>query len=275
MTGLRVTFLNGGYCTQSSYLAGRRSWNFSRFHAVFVYLEHPEHGAALIDTGYSPFFFEATRTFPERVYRWVTPVHLDPRPNAAAVLEAHGLQPDQVRHVFVSHFHGDHVAGLRHFPRVRFIYRRESLDSLLRLGVRSQVRHGFLARLLPEDFSVRGRGIEDAEFVRGAAALAEFSVLDFWGDGSLLLVDLPGHAEGHTGYVLRTPTEAVFYVVDACWDRDVMLQGRRLPWLSQRLQYDHAAYLETQDKLRRVAARGEHRLLACHCPRTQEHVARA
>ena len=47
----RVVFLNAGYCTQWAYLAGQRSRGLTRFHAVFVYLEHPVHGAALIDTG--------------------------------------------------------------------------------------------------------------------------------------------------------------------------------------------------------------------------------
>src|SRR4051794_18292513 len=103
----RVTFLNGGHCTQWSYLAGGRSWRRIRFPAVFVYLEHPEHGGALIDTGYSPHFFEATRTFPERLYRWITPVRLDARKQAPAILEAHGISPDRVRRIFISHFHAD------------------------------------------------------------------------------------------------------------------------------------------------------------------------
>src|SRR5437763_6254241 len=119
----RVRFLNSGYCGQWSYLAGRRTFGWTRFYAVFVYLEHPEHGPALIDTGYSPHFIRATRTFPVRLYRWVTPVRLDPLRDAWAILSAQGLAPEKIRQVFVSHFHGDHIAGLRHFPQTRFVYR--------------------------------------------------------------------------------------------------------------------------------------------------------
>src|SRR5262245_3190241 len=163
----RVRFLNSGYCTQWGYLAGRRSRGWTRFYAVFVYLEHPEHGAALIDTGYSPLFFKVTRSFPERLYRWTTPVHLDPRQHAAAILESGGLRPDRVGRIFVSHFHADHVAGLRHFPQAQLVYRRAAHELLLREPRWGQVRHAFLAGLLPQDFTARGDRLEEAAFVLG------------------------------------------------------------------------------------------------------------
>jgi glyoxylase-like metal-dependent hydrolase (beta-lactamase superfamily II) len=268
----RVRFLNSGYCTQWGYLAGRRSRGWTRFQAVFVYLEHPGHGAALIDTGYSPLFFEATRPFPERLYRWTTPVQLDPRQHAGAVLESRGLRADRVGRIFVSHFHGDHIAGLRHFPQARFVYRRAAHELLLREGRWRQVRHAFLAGLLPEDFTARGHGLGEEVFVPGEGPLSEFRVLDFWGDGDLLLVDLPGHAAGHTGYVLRTEAERLFFVVDATWDVDALLAGRSLPWPSRGLQHAYQDYVLTLGRLRRLASRVGWPLLACHCPRTQAHV---
>src|SRR4051812_36379372 len=128
----RVRFLNSGYCTVWDRLAGGPSWGLARFHAVFVYLHHPEHGGALIDTGYSEHFFQATERFPQRIYRWLTPVRLDRRLNAAGVLRSVGVSPDDVRHVFVSHFHGDHVPGLGLFPNAAFVYRRAAHESLMR-----------------------------------------------------------------------------------------------------------------------------------------------
>jgi glyoxylase-like metal-dependent hydrolase (beta-lactamase superfamily II) len=265
----RVLFLNSGSCTQSGYLAGRAVWGWTRFHAVFVYLEHPEHGAALIDTGYSPRFLHATRGFPQRLYRWATPVQLDPLQQAWAILAAQGLRPDEVGKVFVSHFHGDHIAGLRHFPTARFVYRSAAHAALQRLSVWQQVHHGFLADLLPEDFTARGDGLPDVVFKPGCEPLAEFGVHDYWGNGDLLLVDLPGHAIGHTGYLLRMENSSLLYVVDATWGIGDMLQARPLPRLSQTLQYAYADYVATQERLRRLAARGECALVACHCPRTQ------
>ncbi len=268
----RVCFLNAGYCTQWGYLAGRKTRGLVRFHAVFIYLEHAEHGTALIDTGYSPLFLEATRPFPQRLYRWATPLHLDPRGNAWSILESHGLKPERVARIFVSHFHGDHIAGLRHFPRTTFIYRRASHDALLREGAWQQVRQAFLAGLLPGDFTARGEGLVEDVFRPGTGPLSEFRVHDYWGDGDLLLVDLPGHAVGHTGYLLNTADGQIFYVVDASWDIAGMLEGRTLPRLSQAIQHSYEQYVDTQARLRRFAGRGECPLLACHCPGTQEYV---
>jgi glyoxylase-like metal-dependent hydrolase (beta-lactamase superfamily II) len=268
----RVCLLNGGYCTQWAYLVGQRSWGLTRFYAVFVYLEHPEHGACLIDTGYSPLFLRHTCPFPQRLYRWATPVHLDPGQDAWGILQAQGLPPEGVRQVFVSHFHGDHIAGLRHFPEAQFVFRRDAHAELLGERPFSQVRHGFVAGLLPADFVARGHGLDASAFAPGTDDLAEFLVHDWWGDGSLLFVDLPGHALGQMGFILRTETQRLFYIVDACWHLDVMLQARPLPRFSRGLQHSYPAYAQTQDKLRRLHAQGRYELLACHCPRTQTHV---
>jgi len=265
----RVSFFNSGYCRQLGYLAGRRLWGPTRFYGVFVYLEHPEHGRALVDTGYAPEFWEATRPFPERFYRWATPARLDPLGDAAAILRQRGIDPETIDRIFVSHFHGDHVAGLRRFPKARFVYRRAALESSLAESTWRQVRHAFLARLLPADFEARGLPIDESVFGAGSGPLAEFRVHDYWGDGDLLLVDLPGHAVGHTGYLIRGPAGYVFYIVDASWDLDALDAGRRLPRLARSVQYDYGAYAETQARLRRLAAQGDFPLVACHCLRTQ------
>jgi glyoxylase-like metal-dependent hydrolase (beta-lactamase superfamily II) len=268
----QVRFLNSGYCTQLGCLAGRTTWGPTPFYAVFVYLEHPRHGVSVIDTGYSPFFQTATRSFPERLYRWATPVHFDPRGDAWSILHTGGFQPDRATRLFVSHFHADHIAGLRHFDQSSFVYRRSALENLSSQTVGEQVHNGFLARLVPEDFEARGQAIEESVFVQGEGSFGDLHVHDYWGDGDLLLVDLPGHAIGHTGYVIRTVTERIFYVVDACWDCDAMLEGRPLPRPARWLQFSYEDYVQTQEKLRCFAARRECLLLACHCLRTQHHV---
>jgi glyoxylase-like metal-dependent hydrolase (beta-lactamase superfamily II) len=269
----RVTFLNSGHCRQWSRFAGRPNWKWDRFYAVFVFLEHPQHGPALIDTGYSDQFFSATLKFPQRLYRWMTPVTLDRLQGPRLILQRQGIAAEDIKSLFVSHFHADHVAGLRDFPKARFIYRGDAFEKLGRANVFRQVHHGFLQRLLPGDFVERGESIDEQRFRPGTGALREFSTLDFWNDGSLLFVDLPGHALGHMGFVLRTRSWSVFYIVDACWDIDVLLQGRALPRLARRFQSSFPAYVETQEKLRRLGNHRELTLLACHCPRTQRHVA--
>jgi glyoxylase-like metal-dependent hydrolase (beta-lactamase superfamily II) len=273
----RVSFVNAGHCTQLGYFAGSARPGPVKFHSVLLLLEHARHGASLIDTGYGPWFFEATRKFPAKLYRWTLPVHLPPQGDASAILAQRGVT--SVREIFISHFHGDHVAGLRHFPQSTYVYRGQALATLSAQSPSRQTFHGFLPMLLPDDFAARGRAIDEWQFAPGrdelGGELRDFRVHDYFGDGELLLVDLPGHAPGHTGFAFRTATERFLYVADACWDMDALLRGRSLPFASRLLQHSPSTYEATQRKLRDFAALHPHwRVLACHCPRTQTHVDR-
>ena len=272
-TALRsIRFLTSGWCGQFARLAGAPSWKWSRFYAVFVYFEHPVHGGCLIDTAYSPEFFQATRRFPERLYRWITPVTLSELADPAGELKRVGIDPQSIRQIFVSHFHADHIGGLKCFPNARLIYRREAYEHLLRQPTRAQVRHGFLRDLLPADFEQRGIPLRDDQFIAGTGPWQKFQVCDYWDDGSLILVDLPGHADGHFGFLLQDQERQRFYIVDACWHVQVMLEQSPLPWISRNFQHDQVAYFATQEKLRKLTAETGIELLACHCPRTLNHV---
>ena len=226
----------------------------------------------MIDTAYSEEFFKATRWLPERIYRWLTPVCLEATRDPRATLQARGINPDSIRQIVVTHFHADHIAGLKCFPNATFLYRKAAYDTLKSTPVRQQVRHGFLKDLVPYDFEQRGKVICEEQFVAGTGDWQEFRVFDLWGDGTLVLIDLPGHADGHFGCVLKVGEQTLFYIVDACWHVQVMMEQSPLPWVSRRFQHDPPAYFETQAKLRRLAERTGMELIACHCPRTLSHV---
>ncbi len=237
-----------------------------------VLLEHPVHGMSLIDTGYSKAFFEATAAFPQRLYRWLVPPVLPVAGGPADVLRSHGLDPSRLDRVFLSHFHGDHIGGLKDLPAVPVVYRTAARRRLAGLSTWRQVTHGFLSALLPHDLDSRTIDVPEEQFIAGTGPLAGFQVYDFFGDGDLVLVDLPGHADGHTGYVIRERDQTTFYVVDACWDIPALIARRGLPWISRIVQHDPVAWSLIHERLRAVAAVDGWRLTACHCLRTQDHV---
>lgn len=257
---------NGGWCRQLGWFAGRRSVRLDRFYAVFVSFRHPTAGLCLIDTGYGPAVWQASRNLPARAHRWATPLVLPPGDSPRAVLSAAGIDPARVDRVFVSHFHVDHIGGLREFDGVPIVCRGDALDKLRHLPEGQQVRSGFLAGLLPDDFDTRSESV-DKHLLAAGDNLAGLATHDYFGDGSLLLVDLPGHALGHTGYVLSTERGRVFYTVDACWDVGVLRSGRRLPAISAWLQHDFASYCHTQASM--LAVSESLPIVACHCASTQ------
>ena len=265
-----VTWLNAGSCRQLAYFAGQRSLSIERFPAVVVYFEHPQQGPYLIDTGYSSAVWDATRGFPQRVHRWATPLTLSPHSNAAGELIHAGIDPQAIQRILLSHFHVDHIGGVTCFERAKFVYRHQGLSELRSKKLREQLHHGFLDELLPHDFSDRSEHINEQDFTPGEGLLRGFLTLDLFADGSLILVDLPGHAIGHTGYLLNTIHGPVFYIVDATWNMGVLKSRRELPRLTRYLQHDYAAYRTTQLALLNIAERV--RMLACHCPETQREL---
>lgn len=265
-------FFHSGYCRQAARFAGGTSWRWRPFHAVFVLLEHPRHGLALVDTGYGPEFLRATQPWSRRMYRTLLPVTLAPQGDAAGVLRRQGIDPAAIRTIFITHFHADHVAGLRAFPQAELVCRRDAWDVLQAAGPWAQAHHLFLPELLPADLERRAHWLSAADFVADAGPLPGFAMCDYWQDGSLWLVDLPGHAVGQYGLYTELDQRRWFYVVDASWDLTALAAGRGLPWFLHRAQHAPREYAATQAAIRPLLSSSTLTLAACHCAATQRWI---
>jgi glyoxylase-like metal-dependent hydrolase (beta-lactamase superfamily II) len=266
----RLELLEVGHCVHPEHVVLRnRRFSPLRFPAIVGVIHHPTEGPILFDTGYSQRFVEATRPFPERFYAWVTPVTIDPERTAVAQLRRRGIRPEDVRTVVVSHFHADHVAGLCDFPRARFVYLERALESFASLGRVRGTAAGFLRVLLPPDLHARTRLVHtDRETVRLPPSCAPFtSGIDLFADGSVVLVELPGHVEGQLGAFVRAEDGSYdFLVADACWTTE-SLRRRQLPHPITRALF--ASYAEYGTTLRRIAdlhdRSSEVRIVPAHC----------
>lgn len=243
------------------------SWKVVDFPSLVGVIRHPVEGVILFDTGYDPAFLAETAKMPERLYAIVTPVILEPGRSAVERLAAMGIGPDDVSHIVISHFHGDHVAGLARFPNARLHCSRAGLADVNAHGRIGQVRRGILSGLIPdridgaaffEDAPILNLPTDFLPFERGA---------DILGDGSLVAVDLPGHCPGHWGLALRMEDDRhVMMVADAAWSITAIERNASPPALTAAMLGDARLHRRTLCALHQLHARkGETVLLPSHC----------
>lgn len=238
------------------------------FPALVGVIAHPARGIFLFDTGYDPAFINATRPFPERLYRWTTPVSLGAEQEWRTWLAAHDIAEGEIAGTIISHFHGDHVAGMRHLADRPVYCARAGLTELRRPGRLARVRRGLLPALVPHSMDVQARFFEDAPARPLLDAFAPFvEGRDILGDGSLLAVELPGHCAGHWGLAFVTEADQpVLLAADAVWSGRSIAERRPPPRITTALLGDTRGYRATLDLLSQAAAaNAELAILPSHC----------
>lgn len=265
----RLTVLRVGHCRHPECLALRGgAWRSAEFPALVGLILHPDAGAILFDTGYSEHFLHATARLPERLYRWTTPVVLPDSECLQPQLARHGIAMHEVRAVFASHLHADHIAGLRDLPHSA-IWCSDAALRFAQSGSRvSRLRKATLRELLPDDFAARYRALEALSpcALPGAwAALGDG--YDLLGDGSLRAVPLPGHARGHYGLLLRHEDDREHLLAgDATWRVDADGTARAPAWPTRLLSDDWATQHATLSKLQQALdTDGGRCVLPSHC----------
>lgn len=264
-----VHILRAGACAHPAVMTRRDAGlTPAAFPALAALIIHPDEGSMLFDTGYDPAFFAATEPFPERLYRWVTPVRLEAGEAVADQLPAFGLTPGDIRAVVVSHFHGDHVAGLHRFPQAHVFCARAGLETVRRKGRLGRVRQGVLAALAPADIAARATFFEDRPPVALGPDLAPFETgADLFGDGSLLAVQLPGHCPGHWGLLVRQTDDRIrFLIADAAWSSGAVRDDVPPPRLTTALLGETEPYRRTLNALHRLWTRNPEVIVTpSHC----------
>lgn len=279
-TGIKLKLLSVGHCVHPSFVVKPGSGIAPRkFPAAVGLIEHPQHGWILFDTGYHQAFFEATRGFPERFYAWVTPCSFHAHNSLGAQLQREDLSTGEIKHLLLSHLHADHIAGMKEFPHVRLYCHRAADDFMHSAGRIQRLRKGHLRALYPTQYSNDLQLIDDfpldlGEIIDPQAHPIGLAARDLFGDETLYLVDLPGHAAGQMGLLLRLEQGFVFLLADACWLIDNLRDNCDPHWLSSVVSDDQRAYNDTLAKLRHCYRHFHNRVefVPSHCEETLERL---
>ncbi|GAB2567708.1 MBL fold metallo-hydrolase [Gracilibacillus alcaliphilus] len=263
-----VEVITTGTCIQKEKLTCRtKRWRNVSIPAHCVIIHHPIHGIILFDTGYAEHFYQASQTFPYSLYRYATPIQFQAQDSASAQLLARGVDPKAVRYVILSHFHADHISGIRDFPNAKFIACQFAYQELISLPAWRQVKAGFLPELLPEDFTERLLPIESLPEI-SLSGLDPFQTgYDLLGDQTLVAINLPGHAIGQFGLWCQTLQQSYFLCADAAWSKEAV-EIQSLPhWLTYLIIDDRSALVDSFQQLGEFQKQHPAcQLIASHCP---------
>jgi glyoxylase-like metal-dependent hydrolase (beta-lactamase superfamily II) len=234
-------------------------------HALVVLLHHRKAGWILFDTGYHPRMFDATARWPYRLYRRLTPLRITPEKAVVAQLPAFGISPDDVRTVILSHFHADHLCGLKDFPNARIVASGDGYTAVMAKRGWSALRRAFLPDLIPSDFRARFAPVSHFD---GPEIMPLGPTYDVFGDGSCLLVSLPGHARGQIGLYIELPEGPHFFIADAAYmTRSIRENRTPHPLTMITFADDGAAVRKTIDRLHALhTSRPDIVFVPTHCP---------
>lgn len=267
MTKVSFELKAAGYCTakQSHALKGESNKNI-KFFATYAHIKHPVHGHILFDTGYAKRFYELTKKMPFKIYAKATKVFIEEKEEAHFVLNSKGIKPEDIGYIIVSHFHADHIAGLKDFPNATFICSEIAFNDVANKTGLTALSKGFIPGLLPNNFESRMQLLSFKNSENEDEYLGK--LIDLFNDRSVLICQLDGHAKGQIGAILNSDNR-IFLVSDGAWLKPNYTE-LHLPSQIVRLFFD--SWKEYKVSLKKIhdyhKANPETIIIPCHCEET-------
>ncbi len=187
MDEMRLYIMNCGnmITPEGNVLAALNTGQLKLVIPVPVYLlAHPKQGLVLIDTG---FRYEHIPDEMKMNIAW------SPLLRIRTQISRLGYDPDDVKHVLLSHLHFDHAGQMMDFPKAVFHMRKSEWEDALPPS-------------RPDYFECAYKEAHTLRF----EYIPEEKDQDIFGDGSVISMATPGHSKGHSSFIVSMPNSGKF-----------------------------------------------------------------
>jgi N-acyl homoserine lactone hydrolase len=164
----------------------------------------------------------------------MTAPNVAPKVSLVDQLAKLNLKPDQIRYVGISHYHADHTGQVASFPKALLLIGKGDWDQIASPNPPEGVNY--------KPFEGWTKGENKVEPL--------VNDKDVFGDGSVIVLNTPGHTPGHHSLLVKLPeTGAVIITGDAAHFRE-NYDSDGVPWFN----YDRAQTIASLERLKKIAA---------------------
>ena len=181
---------------------------------VYSYvIHHEKHGNFLIDAGLDESFISKPYGSQNGLIRnfVANKAYQHEGESIKSYLQSNNIE---IGGVFLSHLHFDHIAGLLDMDNIKtcIVGKGEKYNKFKPLYFGNQLKH--IDILQEIDFD-------------NCSELAPFGrAVDFFDDGSVIVIETPGHTQGHISFLLNTDKGNVFICGDAYgYERESLIEN--------------------------------------------------
>lgn len=174
---------------------------------ALVLLIESNDGLILVDTGLG------TRDYIHTpgilwAFKLITIVPLDPEEAAIRQVTKLGFQPEDVRHIVLTHMHFDHAGALPDFPRSKIHVHRFEYEAIKSGKIRRWTDGGYNRHILDHgpDFEL---------YDKTGEKWYDFDAIRLRLAPEMYLLPLFGHTAGHCGVAVKDGDEWLLHVADA------------------------------------------------------------
>lgn len=144
------------------------------------------------------------------------------------------LKPSDIKFVGISHYHGDHTGQVASFPNATLLIGKGDWD-----GITAATPPAGVNAALFTHWTKEGGKVEP---------LANDK--DVWGDGSVIIINTPGHTPGHHSLLVKLAGMGPVILVGDLAHFHENYESNGVPWFND----SRAATLASMDRVKKIAA---------------------